>query len=104
MRVFAHGAFPALAGHAGALDASERRRLRGAEVVAVEAGDGAGLQDVQFDEFHCFVLVGCELELNGLKEEKAEAESLGGTDAGVEGGAEGLFVLDDERTGGVDRA
>ena len=52
MGEFPHGALPALAGHAGALNASKERRLGSAKVVAVEAGDGEGLQDVQFDEVH----------------------------------------------------
>jgi hypothetical protein len=53
----AHGAFQALTRDAGAGDAAEGGGFWSADIVAVEARDGVGLQDVEFDEFHglCFV-------------------------------------------------
>jgi hypothetical protein len=51
----AAGAFEALAGDTGALGAAEEGGFRRAYVVAVEAGDGEGLEDVEFDEVHGIV-------------------------------------------------
>ena len=53
---FAVGAFEALAGDAGAGGAAEDRTFGGAVVISVEAGDGEGLENVEFDEFHDIVL------------------------------------------------
>ena len=50
--VFADGTFEGLAGEAGAVDAAEDGGLGRADVVAVEAGDGEGLEDVEFDQSH----------------------------------------------------
>lgn len=47
-----NGAFQRLAGEPGALDAAEEGGFRRANVVAIEAGDGKGLEDVEFDEVH----------------------------------------------------
>jgi hypothetical protein len=52
------GALEALAGDTGSADTAKQGGLWGADVVAVEAGDGEGLEDVQFDEFHWVVWIG----------------------------------------------
>jgi hypothetical protein len=45
----AHGPLPCLRTDAGALHAADDGGLGGAHIVAVEAGNGKGLQDVKFD-------------------------------------------------------
>ncbi|GAB4179493.1 MAG: hypothetical protein Fur0032_20170 [Terrimicrobiaceae bacterium] len=47
-----HCPFEALAGDTGAGDAAKDGGFWRAHVVPVEAGDGEGLEDVEFDEFH----------------------------------------------------
>ena len=100
MKEHPRGSFLALAGHAGALNASKECRLGSAEVVAVEAGDGEGLQDVKFDEVHGGSF-GVLLMVNGLEEKKTEAEALGGANSGVKGGAECRLVMDNENARSV---
>ena len=54
LREFADGAFERLTGETGAVDAAEDSGLGRADIVAVETGDGEGLQNVEFDQFHVF--------------------------------------------------
>ena len=49
--------FQALAGDAGAGDTAEDGGFGRADVVAVEAGDGEGLEDVEFDQLHVLLSV-----------------------------------------------
>jgi hypothetical protein len=51
------GALEALAGDTGATDTAEEGGFRGADVIAVEAGDREGLEDVEFDEVHGSLVV-----------------------------------------------
>jgi hypothetical protein len=52
LSILTDGTLEALAGKAGTWNATKGGRFRGSNVIPVQAGDGEGLQDVEFDQFH----------------------------------------------------
>ena len=72
MREFTYGAFPALAGDAGALDTTKACRLRCTEVITIEAGNRERLEDVQFYEVHFHFL---SFRVEWVEEEEAQNQS-----------------------------
>ena len=95
LRVLTDGPLQALAGESGARHAAEDGGFRRADIIAVQAGDGEGLQDVEFDQFHG--MMGCD---NGAESdsgndgEQAETEGFGASDAGGKRAAENSGVGD----------
>ncbi len=61
-----NGTLERLAGNAGAGNSAEKGGLRRAHVIAIETGDGEGLQDVKFDQFHGFKCLGLGWRYNIL--------------------------------------
>ena len=94
----ADGSFERLAGDAGPGDATEDGGFWGANVIAVEAGDRKGLEDVEFDKFHRNVFASV-LGSEWREAEHAEAKGLGGADTGSEGLMEEFGIGDGEEAG-----